>query len=558
MQKQWWQNEVVYQIYPKSFFDSNNDGIGDIQGIIQKLDYLKTLGITMIWVCPVYQSPMDDNGYDISDYENILPEFGTLDDIQILIDEAKKRGIKLIMDLVINHTSDEHAWFQSAISSPDSPYRDYYIFKEGKNGKAPTNWRSVFGGSTWEKVPGEENMFYFHSFSKRQPDLNWENPKMRHDIYRMINRWLEKGIAGFRVDAINFIKKDQKYLDGHPDGNDGLVSCFHYCRNIEGIEEFFKEMKAETFAKYDCMTVSEAVDVDYPDVGHFIGENGCFSMMFDFNYTNIDVVNEDVFKRTNWTVQEYKDLLYKSQIEIQKIGWSAPFLENHDQPRCIDKLIKDPMYHDYRGATMLATMYFFLRGTPFIYQGQELGMVNFKRTNINEFDDINAHAQYKRALEEGFTNQQAIEFLNKRSRDNSRTPFPWNEEKYGGFSQHEPWILMNDNYHQINADKQINDFHSIFAYYQKLIKIRQESSYHNTLVYGSFNIFDVNHDDIISYIREYESQKVVVICNFSNHDNVIDWHKTIKQIILNNSSHLIKQDHAIILKPYQAIVLEIS
>lgn len=557
MEKKWWQNEVVYQIYPKSFYDSNNDGIGDIPGIIEKLDYLKQLGITMIWLCPVYQSPMDDNGYDISDYEEIHPDFGTLKDIDKLIYESKKRKIKIIMDLVINHTSDQHRWFQEALSSPNSPYRDFYIFKEGKDGHAPTNWRSVFGGSTWQRVSGEENMYYFHSFSKKQPDLNWENPAMRKEIYGMINRWLEKGIAGFRVDAINFIKKDQRYLDGKPDGSDGLVSCFAYCRNIDGIEVFFQEMKQETFSKYDCMTVSEAVDVDYPHVGNFIGEQGCFSMMFDFNYTNIDVENEDVFKRTNWTVKQYRDLLYKSQLEIQKIGWSAPFLENHDQPRSINKLIKDTSYHGYLGATLLATMYLFLRGTPFIYQGQELGMVNFKRKNIEEFDDINAYGQYKRALEEGFTSQQAIEFLNQRSRDNSRTPFPWNKQKYGGFSKHKPWILMNDNYSSINASKQVNDPNSIFSFYQKLINIRQHSIYHDTLVYGLFDVLEINNDEIISYIRYFNHQKVAIICNFSNHQNSFEWNDQIKDIIVNNKKDLQIKDHTITLQPYQAIVIEI-
>lgn len=557
MKKQWWQNEVVYQIYPKSFYDSNNDGIGDIPGIIEKLDYLKKLGITMLWICPVYQSPMDDNGYDISDYEDIHPDFGTLEDIDKLIEEANQREIKLIMDLVINHTSDEHRWFKEAISSPNSHYRDYYIFKEGKDGHAPTNWRSVFGGSTWEKVPDEENMYYFHSFSKKQPDLNWENPRMRHDIYQMINRWLEKGVAGFRVDAINFIKKDQRYLDGIPDGNDGLVSCFNYCRNIDGIEEFFQELKKETFAKYDCMTVSEVVGVDYLHIGNLIGDEGCFSMMFDFNYTNIDVENEDVFKRTNWTIKEYKDLLYMSQLEIQKIGWSAPFLENHDQPRSIDKLIKDSSYYNYLGPTMLATMYLFLRGTPFIYQGQELGMTNFIRKSIDEFDDINAHGQYRRALEEGFNDKQAIEFLNKRSRDNARTPFPWNNQKYGGFSKHEPWILMNENYDKINAEQQIDNPNSIFTFYQKLIDTRQHSQYHETLVYGSFNIFQINNDEIISYSRCYNHQKVVVICNFANHDNMIAFPYQIKNIIINNSDDLEVNNQSILLKPYQAIVLEL-
>lgn len=555
MKKKWWMEEVVYQIYPKSFYDSNNDGIGDVTGIIQKLEYLKKLGITMIWVSPIYQSPMDDNGYDISDYEDIHPDFGTMEEVEQLILEAKKRGIKVIMDLVINHTSDEHLWFKEALKNPNSPYRKYYIFKEGKNNQPPCNWRSVFGGSVWQKVPGEDNMYYFHAFSKKQPDLNWENPAMRKEIYAMINRWLKKGIAGFRVDAINFIKKDQCFQDGKPDGNDGLVSCFAYSRNIPGIEKFFQELKQETFSKHDCMTVSEAVGVEYPYVGDFIGENGCFSMMFDFNYTNIDVINEDVFKRTNWTAKQYRELLYKSQLELQKIGWSAPFLENHDQPRCIDKLIKDPLYHGYLGATMLATMYFFLRGTPFIYQGQELGMVNFQRTAIEEFDDINAHGQYHRALQEGFTNKEAISFLNKRSRDNARTPFPWNEEVYAGFSKHVPWIAMNDNYSFINAAKQLTDPNSIFSYYQKMIALRQLSVYREILIYGDFAVLEIENDEVIAYLRQYKNKQVAVLCNFSNQEQILTLSITIQSILLNNTKTLRQEKNKIILSPYQTIVL---
>ena len=351
---EWWKNEIAYQIYPRSFKDTNHDGIGDIKGITEKLDYLENLGVTLLWLCPIYKSPMDDNGYDISDYYDINPEFGTMQDLEELIQEAKKKNIKIIMDLVINHTSDEHPWFKEAIVNPDSPYRDYYIFKSAKDGKEPTNWRSVFGGSVWKKVEGT-NDYYFHAFSQRQPDLNWENPQMRQDLYKMINWWLEKGIAGFRVDAINFIKKDQRYQDGPVDGTDGLSACFAFSRNQPGIEKFFEEMKRETFAKHNCMTVAEAVGVNYPDLGIFIGEQGCFSMMFDFNYSNFDIgEDEEWFKRKTWTPKEYRELLFTGQREIQKIGWVASFLENHDQPRSIDKLIVNEEDRNYYSKTMLA------------------------------------------------------------------------------------------------------------------------------------------------------------------------------------------------------------
>ena len=347
------------------------------------------------------------------------PEFGTMADLEELIEKAKAKGIKIIMDLVINHSSDEHAWFQEALKDPNSPYHDYYIFKSSKDGKEPTNWRSVFGGSVWQKVEGRDE-YYFHAFSKKQPDLNWENPTLRQELYKMINWWLDKGIAGFRVDAINFIKKDQRYLDGPVDGQDGLSACFAYSRNQPGIEVFFDELKKETFEKHNCMTVAEAVGVQYKDLGIFIGEQGCFSMMFDFNYCNFDInEDEEWFKRNDWTVKQFKELLFTSQREVQKLGWIASFLENHDQPRAIDKFVLDKKNHNYYSQTMLAGMFFNLRGTPFIYQGEEIGMENFERESIDEFDDIGSHGQYQRALEEGFTKEEAMHFLNLRSRDNT-------------------------------------------------------------------------------------------------------------------------------------------
>lgn len=550
MEKKWWMDEIAYQIYPKSFNDSNNDGIGDIPGIIEKLDYLQDLGVTLLWICPVYDSPMDDNGYDISDYMNIYPAFGTMEDMDELLIQAKKRGIKVIMDLVINHCSDEHRWFQEALHDKNSKYRDYFIFKEGKDGNPPTNWRSVFGGSVWQEVPGEDNMYYFHSFSKKQPDFNWENPEMRKEIYKMICYWLEKGIAGFRVDAINFIKKDQRFQNGEPDGVDGLVACFDYCRNIKGINVFYDELKKETFDKYDCMTVSESVGTGYDIIDECIGDKGCFSMMFDFNYINMDIRDEDYFKPTQWTVKELRDKIYLSQTEIQKIGWSAPFLENHDQPRSINKFIKDPQYYDL-GAKTLATLFFMLRGTPFIYQGQELGMINFQRKSVDEFNDLNAHSQYHRAIAEGFNEKQALAFLNQRSRDNARTPIPWTDEKYGGFSQHEPWLAMNDHFEKYNAQSQIKKHGSIYEYYKKLIAIRK-NKYHDILTYGQFIPLILN-DNIISYIREYDDQQIAVLCNLTSQDQHYDLDH-IENVILNNIHDYVPGQ----LKPYQAIIVKLN
>lgn len=550
---EWWKDEVVYQIYPRSFKDSNHDGIGDIQGIIEKLDYLKELGITMIWICPVYKSPMDDNGYDISDYYDINEEFGTLDDIDELINEAKKRDIKLIMDLVINHTSDEHLWFKDAISNPNSPYRNYYIFKEGKDGQAPTNWRSVFGGSVWEKVPHEENMYYFHAFSKKQPDLNWENPIMRKDIYKMINWWLEKGIAGFRVDAINFIKKNQEWCDGPVDGIDGLCNCFDYSRNIPGIEVFFKELREETFDKYHCMTVAEAVGVPYDQLDLFIGKNGCFTMMFDFNYSHIDITkNEDWFPPQPWTFKEYKEKLFLSQKEIAKTGWSASFLENHDMPRSMSRLIRNEEERTPKTAKLLGQLFMFLQATPFVYQGEEIGFLNNERQSIDEFDDLNTHAQYQRALNEGYSEKEALAFINRRSRDNTRSPMCWNNQKFAGFSDVKPWLGINEHYKDINVEAQINDSDSVFSFYQQLITLRQNPLYHHTFVDGEFIPIDTE-EHVIAYIRKSDSQTILCIHNIQNKKTTYPIEQDFKVLLSNED--VILEDNKIVLGAYQAITL---
>ena len=545
---EWWKNEVAYQIYPRSFKDSNHDGIGDIRGIIEKLDYFEDLGVTLLWLCPIYKSPMDDNGYDISDYYDINPEFGTMEDLDELIVKAKEKGIKIIMDLVINHCSDEHEWFKQAIADPTSKYHDYFIFKPSKDGKAPNNWRSVFGGSVWEKVEGRDE-YYFHAFSKKQPDLNWENPELRQELYKMINWWLEKGIAGFRVDAINFIKKNQSYEDGPVDGKDGLSACFAYSRNQPGIEVFFDEMKRETFAKHNCMTVAEAVGVKYPDLGIFIGDKGCFSMMFDFNYCNFDISeDEEWFKRKEWTPKDYKELMFTGQKEVQKMGWVATFLENHDQPRSIDKLIPDPKNHNYYSKTMLAGMFFNLRGTPFIYQGQEIGMVNFERESIDEFNDIGSIGQYERAMEEGYTSQEALHFVNMRSRDNTRTPMQWDDSQYAGFSDVEPWIKMSGNHDKINVASQFNDEHSVYRFYKTMIAIRKQQP---TLVYGDIDEVDGMPDDVIAYKREYNDETIICLCNFT------DKKQTIKEItgeVLLDNYNDYKEGT---LAPYQFVMIKL-
>lgn len=552
MKRKWWQKEVVYQIYPKSFYDSNNDGIGDIKGITQKLGYLKQLGVTMLWICPFFKSPMDDNGYDISDYYELAPEFGTKEELDELISEAKNRGIKIIMDLVLNHTSDEHAWFQDAISNPDSPYHDFYIFKDGK--EPINNWRSVFGGSVWEKLEDRDEM-YLHCFGKKQADLNWENPKMREALYEMINHWLAKGIAGFRVDAITFIKKDLSFASREADGVDGLVKCTKTCRNQPGIGEFLNEMNERCFKKYDCMTVAEAAGVNYDELDNFIGEDGYFSMIFDFKYADLDVASgSEWFKRLDWTVKELRDLIMESQLAMQSNGWAANFIENHDQPRATTKFLKEAATNQ-DAVKMLGAMYFFLRGTPFIYQGQELGMTNFTWDKIEDFNDISSIDQYYRSMDEGLNSKEAMEVINLRSRDNSRTPFPWSGEQYGGFSKSKPWLKMNDNYDVINAASQIDQKDSVFSFYQTMIKLRQESIYSELLTYGDIEPIEVD-DNVIAYKRKLDIQEVSCYYNFSDQEVEIEISKKGIYPIFNNLDEVKIENERLILKAYQALIVQ--
>jgi alpha-glucosidase len=557
MKKKWWQKEVIYQIYPKSFYDSNNDGIGDIKGITQKLDYLQSLGITMVWICPVYQSPMADNGYDISDYYQLNPEFGEMKDLDELIVKAKEKGIKIVLDLVINHTSDEHPWFQDLLENPDSKYKDYYILKSGKDGQPPTNWRSVFGGSVWEPLKGTDE-YYFHSFGVKQPDLNWENKQVREDLYKMVNYWLDKGIAGFRVDAITFIKKDQSYEDLPADGVDGLVKCTKKARNQVGIEEFLHELKEETFSKYNCVTIGEAPGVPYEQYGDFIGDNGYFSMIFDFRYADLDVASgSEWFKRVDWNVLDLKKLIFTSQKEIQKTGWGANFLENHDQNRSISKYIKEEENRNFYSATMLGAMFFYLRGTPFIYQGQEIGMTNFERKSIEEFDDISSIDQYYRSMKEGFSAEEALHFINLRSRDNSRTPFHWNNREYGGFSEVKPWLGMNENYKTINVEQQEQDPNSILNFYKKIIQVRQSSGASECLIYGEVEPILEEHPTIVAYKRRLNTEEVVCYFNFSSEGQQVTFDHNYYAVLLDNynggKETIFEQEYT--LKPFHALIL---
>ena len=574
LDKKWWKKEVGYQIYPRSFYDSNNDGIGDLNGITEKLDYLKNLGITLIWVCPIFKSPMDDNGYDISDYYDVNPEFGTKEDLEKLIAEAEKRGIKVILDLVINHTSDEHEWFLEALKNPESKYRNYYIFKRGENGLPPTNWRSHFGGSAWEKVEGEadENgneMYYLHLFTKKQPDLNWENPEVRKELYKMVNYWLEKGIAGFRVDAINSIKKDARYLDLPVDGADGMAYNVEYTLNQPGIEEFLSELAKETFKKYNAMTVAETPMLEYERYNDFIGDDGFFTMIFDFSYTDLDMIKDGFYySLRDIPTIELRDAIFESQLTQQKYGWGAPFLENHDLPRSLNKFFGEKA--NETNAKLLTNVFFFLRGTPFIYQGQEIGMDNFVRNDISEFDDIASKDQYQRALGEGFSSEEALYFVNKRSRDNSRTPMQWDNSKNAGFSKDEnskSWIKLTGSQATTNVADQINDKDSIFSHYKKMIDLRQNGKYSDCLTFGDFISVPLENEKIIAYVRKYKNQKVLCISNFSELKQEVKLSEIAKalgekeikigEILINNFDGFEKDGEKVVFEGFQSLLVEI-
>ena len=574
LDKKWWKKKVGYQIYPRSFYDSNNDGIGDLNGITEKLDYLKNLGITLIWVCPIFKSPMDDNGYDISDYYDVNPEFGTKEDLEKLIAEAEKRGIKVILDLVINHTSDEHEWFLEALKNPESKYRNYYIFKRGENGLPPTNWRSHFGGSAWEKVEGEADedgneMYYLHLFTKKQPDLNWENPEVRKELYKMVNYWLEKGIAGFRVDAINSIKKDARYLDLPVDGADGMAYNVEYTLNQPGIEEFLSELAKETFKKYNAMTVAETPMLEYERYNDFIGDDGFFTMIFDFSYADLDMTKDGFYySLRDIPIIELRDAIFESQLTQQKYGWGAPFLENHDLPRSLNKFFGEKA--NETNAKLLGNVFFFLRGTPFIYQGQEIGMDNFVRNDISEFDDIASKDQYQRALGEGFSSEEALYFVNKRSRDNSRTPMQWDNSKNAGFSKDEnskSWIKLTGSQATTNVADQINDKDSIFSHYKKMIDLRQNGKYSDCLTFGDFISVPLENEKIIAYVRKYGNQKVLCISNFSELKQEVKLSEIAKalgekeikigEILINNFEGFENNGEKVVFEGFQSLLVEI-
>lgn len=555
----WWLDEVVYQVYPRSFQDSNHDGIGDIRGIISRLDYIRDLGVTMIWVSPVYKSPMVDMGYDISDYQDIDPQFGSMADFKELLAEANKRGMKIIMDLVVNHTSDEHEWFQAALADKQSPYRDYYIFKTPADGQVPNNWRSLFGGSTWTEVPGEPGTYYFHSFAPEQPDLNWENPAMRRDIYDMINWWLEMGVAGFRIDAITHLKKDLDWASLPSDGPDGLVSVLKKGQNRPGIDDFLSELKAETFAKYDAVTIGETYGVPDEDLHKYIGPDGYFSMIFDFSYMNIEVENTDEWYRgrSEWTTTDLRERMFNSQKQVHEIeGYLGNVLENHDQPRVLSKLISNAAYRTETAAKTLATMYYFLPGVPVIYQGQELGMKNFNRESIDDFNDVSSINNYEMALQGGLTEAEALDVINKKSRDNGRVPMQWTPDEFGGFSDQVPWLAMGDDRDGVDVQTELANSDSVLHYYQALGQLRQNPLWRDLIVSGEFYPLSGMPADVIAYQRRLGGRLLTVVINLSEKPNRVSL--TQPGEVLCKAGTVTQRGHRFQLPPYTAIVLGVK
>lgn len=550
MEHNWWKEAVVYQIYPKSFYDSNSDGIGDLRGIMMKLPYLKSMGITTIWICPFNKSPMKDNGYDIEDYYDIDPQFGTMNDMEELLLKAKEYDIHIIMDMVLNHTSNQHEWFKQACRDKYSKYRDYYIFKD--NDSELSNLRGNFGGSTWTQI--EDGSYYFHTFAAEQPDLNWENAELKEEIYKMLNWWLDKGISGFRMDAITYIKKDQTITKYESDGLDGLKDVSTACLNQNGINEMLEELKVRTYGRGDYVTVAEAPGVPADDLHKYIGESGHFSMIFDFSYTDIDIVPGKTWNNiAKWTFKEFKDKLFANQHFVQEAGWAANYLENHDHPRSINKYFarRDIDKYKEKMATSLGTLFFFLRGTPFIYQGEELGIINNTFSSIEEFDDINSIDQYKRCIAQGLTEQEAMNAVNRRSRDQSRMPMQWDDSEYSGFSDVSPWICNNKSCPELNVESELNIAESVLNYYKKMIKLRNKSQFSDVLIYGDFIEEDNENEYIISYMRKMDDKTVHVIMNMDERDCDIDLGDV--EILLNNYGNTGRHSVSI-LREYEALV----
>ena len=554
MKKKWWHDKVAYQIYPKSFLDSNGDGIGDLRGIISKLDYLKDLGVDIIWLSPIYKSPFVDQGYDISDYYSIAEEFGTMEEFDELLAEAKKRNMYIIMDLVINHCSDKHEWFQKALADPDGEYADYFYFRKGKDGNPPSNYRSYFGGNCWEPVPGTDK-YYFHMFAKEQPDLNWENPTLRKKLYDMINWWLEKGLAGFRIDAIINIKKDLDYPSLEPDGADGLAGCWRMVENVEGVGEYLEDLKKNTFEKYDAFTVAEVFNMHKDELSQFIGENGHFSTIFDFSAHALSNGAHGWYDAPDINFNDWRKTIINSQLQVQKCGIEANIIENHDEPRGVSRFL--PEYaRNPLGTKMLGTVSVLLRGIPFIYQGQEIGMPHAVWNDVKEYNDINTIDQYNLAISAGLSDKEALAVCSKMSRDNARTPVQWSDSDNAGFTTGTPWLKVNSNYKDINVQNQENDPDSVLNYYRKLVATRKSPEYKEVFTYGVFEPAYEDTEYVMAYYRVSDNQRILVAANFGKDAKTIELKFPVKKVVLSNVGRKEINEVSLKLDSCEVIVIE--
>lgn len=553
--KKWWQDKVAYQIYPKSFYDTNGDGIGDLPGIIEKLDYLKELGVDIVWLSPCYRSPLADQGYDISDYYDIDPRFGTMEDMDRLIAEAKKRDMYIVMDLVVNHCSDEHEWFKKACKDPDGKYGRFFYLRDKEDGKLPTNWRSYFGGSVWEDLPGT-NKQYLHVFHKKQPDLNWENPELREEVYKNINWWLDKGLGGFRIDAIINIKKALPMHDYEPDCEDGLCSINKMLEEASGIGEFLGEMRDRTFKPHDAFSVGEVFNAKDEELPDFIGNNGYFSSMFDFNETIFGGSEKGWYDCKEITPDDYKRCCFETQAKMGDFGFVSNIIENHDEPRGVSHYIPEGDCCD-TSKKMLAALNFMLRGLPFIYQGQELGMENIPFKSIDEVDDISTLDEYKVALDAGLTPEAALKAVARRSRDNARTPMQWTGEENAGFTAGTPWLRVNSNYTAINVEKETIDPNSVLNFYKKLIALRKDPEYKETVVYGALEPFMEDRHNLMAYYRKGD-KTLLVVGNYQWDEQEITLPSECKKVLINNYPDMVLDGNLVKLHGYQVLVVELA
>ena len=553
MERKWWQDKVAYQIYPKSFYDTNGDGIGDLPGIIEKLDYLKDLGVDIIWLSPCYRSPLADQGYDISDYYDIDPRFGTMEDMDRLIAEAKKRGMYILMDLVVNHCSDEHEWFKKACQDPDGKYGNFFYLRDKKEDELPTNWRSYFGGPVWEDLPGT-NKQYLHVFHKKQPDLNWENPELREEVYKNINWWLDKGLGGFRIDAIINIKKALPMHNYEPDREDGLCYIGKMLEEATGIGEFLGEMRDRTFKPHDAFSVGEVFNAKDEELPDFIGDNGYFSSMFDFNETIFGGSEKGWYDCKEITPDDYKRCCFETQAKMGNFGFVSNIIENHDEPRGVSHYIPEGDCCN-TSKKMLAALNFMLRGLPFIYQGQELGMENVPFTSIDEVDDISTLDEYKVALDAGLAPDAALKAVARRSRDNARTPMQWSDGKNAGFTTGTPWLRVNPNYTAINVEKEAQDPDSVLNFYKKLIALRKDPEYKETVVYGALEPFMEERHNLMAYYRKWD-KTLLVVGNYQWDEQEIELPGACKKVLINNYPDVVIDGNKIKLHGYQVLVLE--